>query len=395
MTPRRPATATTRAAARTAWRTGDIDAAARLATAAGDEHLALLTDLVRGRLAKALNRYSRLRRRPRALDLPIADAWLHLDQPGQAWEHLRRRRRRVPPHVALRHERPMTVKAAGPVELPFADQPLAPYLPAVQATLNGRRTLLHLDTGGTFLVMGPARAAAAGVESIANGRRFHGITAAPARAGLADELNLGGTVLTNVPVDILPTLTGPQDLVIMGTCLLRRFLPTIDTPESRLLLAPRGSVVPAGGTRMPFHLWGDHFMFAAGGYGERDLTFFVDSGLVHLLQDGDTLRQAAVLATRSQYRSWGLTPGELSGTHHNATRPLRLGPLEQDGHLLAIAPGRRAPWSELGGVKVNGLLSQAFLSRYAWTLDFDRHEYTFTSGLSHGPLEKPEHRDGS
>ncbi|MFD9948552.1 hypothetical protein ACFWYW_47905 [Nonomuraea sp. NPDC059023] len=131
---------------------------------------------------------------------------------------------------------------------------------------------------------------------------------------------------------------------------------------------------------MPFHLWGDHFMFAAGGYGERDLTFFVDSGLVHLLEDGGRRRQAAVLATRSQYRTWGVAPGELSGTHLRAARPLRLGPLEQDGHLLSIAPGRRPPWSDLGGVRVDGLLSQAFLARYAWTLDFDRHEYTFRPG---------------
>ncbi|MFI6395813.1 retropepsin-like aspartic protease [Nonomuraea sp. NPDC050540] len=376
MTPLRPGTAP----ARTAWRAGDIDRAARLAAAAGDERLPLLADLVRGRLTEALSRYDRLGRPPRALDLPIADAWLHLDQPGQACAHLRRRHRRIPPNLALRRDHPMTVKAAGPVELPFADHPLTPYLPAVEATLNGRRTLLHLDTGGTFLVMGSERAAAAGVESVPSGRRFHGVTSGPARAGIAGELNLGGTVLTNVPVDILPTLTGPQDLVIMGTCLLRRFLATIDTPAARLLLAPRGSAAPPGGTRMPFHLWGDHFMFAAGGYGELDLTFFVDSGLVQLLEDGGTQRQAAVFATRSQYRSWGVAPGELSGTHLRATRPLRLGSLEQDGHLLSIAPGRRLPWSQLGGVRVDGLLSQAFLARYAWTLDFDRHEYTFRPG---------------
>ncbi|WP_283136201.1 retropepsin-like aspartic protease [Rhizohabitans arisaemae] len=368
------------AAARSAWQAGDVDRAARLAAAAGDEQLPLLADLVRGRLAEALSRYDRLRRPRRALDLPIADALLHLDQPGRACEHLRRRHRRIPPKLALQRDHPMSLKAAGPVELPFADQPLAPYLPAVEATLNGRRTLLHLDTGGTFLVMGSERAAAVGVQSVSNGRLFHGVTSTHARAGLVGELNLGGTVLTNVPVDILPTLAGPQDLVIMGTCLLRRFLSTIDTPGDRLLLAPRGSAVPPGGTRMPFHLWGDHFMFAAGGYGELDLTFFVDSGLVQLLEDGGTLRQAAVYATKSQYRSWGFAPGELSGTHLRAARPLRLGPLEQDGHLLSIAPGRRAPWSELGGVRVDGLISQAFLAQYAWTLDFDRHEYIFRPG---------------
>jgi hypothetical protein len=44
---------------------------------------------------------------------------------------------------------------------------------------------------------------------------------------------------------------------------------------------------------------------------------------------------------------------------------------------LSVAPGRTAPWSRFGGVTIDGLLSQAFLAEYAWTLDFDRHEYTF------------------
>jgi hypothetical protein len=274
----------------------------------------------------------------------------------------------------------MTVKAAEPVRLPFGDHPLAAYLPAVEGALNGHRTLIHLDTGGTFLVMGTERAAAMGVETVPNGRRFHGLTRTPVRTGIARELALGGAMLTNVPVDVVPTLTGPQDLVIMGTCLLRRFLPTIDTPASHLLLAPCGHRSPPDGTRVPFYLWGDHLMFARGGYGPRDLTFFVDSGLVHVLEDEDgTTRQAAVLATRSQYRSWGIPRADLAASHLKAAHPLRLGALEQPGHLMSVAPGRTAPWSRFGGVTIDGLLSQAFLAEYAWTLDFDRHEYTFRS----------------
>ncbi|TMR93326.1 retropepsin-like aspartic protease [Nonomuraea basaltis] len=371
--------------ARRAWTSGDVEEAARLAAAAGDERLLVLADLVRGRFEQALARYESLAGglRLRALDEPVAHAWLHLERVDRACEHLRRRRRRVPPDLALRREHPMTVKAAEPVRLPFGDHPLAAYMPAVEGTLNGHQTLLHLDTGGTFLVMGAERAAATGVETVPNGHRFHGVTRTPVRTGIARELDLGGALLTNVPVDVIPTLTGPQDLVIMGTCLLRRFLPTVDTPAGHLLLAPRGHHSPPDGTRVPFYLWGDHFMFARGGYGpRRDLTFFVDSGLVHLLEDLEdgTIRQAAVLATRGQYRSWGIPGADLAGTHLKATHPLRLGPLEQSGHLLSIAPGRSAPWSGFGGVRVDGLLSQAFLAAYAWTLDFDRYEYTFRRG---------------
>ncbi|MDP4503414.1 retropepsin-like aspartic protease [Nonomuraea turcica] len=361
-----------------AWRSGDVDEAARLARPhRGAERLLVLADLVRGRFEQGLARYQALRRPPRALDMPVAHAWVHLDRVDKACEHLCRRRRRLPPGLALRRDHPMTVKVHGPVTLPFADHPLAPYLPALEGTLNGRHALIHLDTGGAFLVMGLERAAAMGVEAVPAGRRFHGVTRTPVRTGLVRELDLGGVALTNVPVDVLPTLTGPQDIVIMGTCLLRHFLPTIDVPAGHLLLAPRGHHPPPDGVRVPFCLWADHFMFAKGGHGPRDLTFFVDSGLVHLIEDDGRIRQAAVLATRSQYRTWGIPRADLAATHLTAPHPLRLGPLEQTAHLLSVAPGRTAPWSDFGGVRIDGLISQAFLSEYAWTLDFDRQEYTF------------------
>ncbi|MBB5084728.1 retropepsin-like aspartic protease [Nonomuraea endophytica] len=362
--------------ARRAWSAGRIEECARLAAEEGDERLLVLTDLVRGRYEQGLARYETGALRLRALDEPVTHAWLHLDQVDRACEHLRRR---VPPDLALRREHPMTIEVAELVTLPFRDHPLAPYLPAVEGDLNGHRSLLHLDTGGTFLVMGAERATRMGIESVPNGRRHQGLTSAPARTGIARELDLGGARLTNVPVDILSTLTGPQDIVIMGTSLLRRFLPTIDTPAGHLLLAPRGAASPPQGVRVPFYLWADHYMFATGGYGEgRDLTFFVDSGLVQLLpgEDGE-LRQAATLATRAQYRSWGIPRADLTGTHLRAAQPLRLGPLEQPGHTLSIAPARTVPWSSFGGIRIDGLLSQAFLAQYAWTLDFDRFEYTF------------------
>ncbi|MFD0416705.1 aspartyl protease family protein [Streptomyces sp. NPDC127108] len=371
-------------AVRRAWAAGDVEEAARRAAEAGDDPLLILTDLVRGRFVQDLARYESLadrgRFRFRTLDEPVGHAWLHLDQADRACEHLRRRRR-VPPGLTLRRDHPMTVKADEPVTLPFQDHPLAPHLPAVEGTLNGRRTLLHLDTGGAFLVMSARRAAAAaaGIMSLPNGLRFHGLTRTQARTGIVRELGLGRAELTNIPVDILPTLTGPQDIVIMGTNLLQRFLPTIDTPAGHLLLTPRGHHAPPGGTRVPFNLRADHYMFARGGFGpRRDLTFFIDSGLVHLLEDEHgTPRQAAVLATRSQYRSWGIPRADLHTTHLKTATPLRLGPLEQPNHLLAIAPTRTAPWSRIGGITIDGLLSHAFLAQYAWTLDFDRFTYTF------------------
>jgi hypothetical protein len=36
-------------------------------------------------------------------------------------------------------------------------------------------------------------------------------------------------------------------------------------------------------------------------------------------------------------------------------------------------------WTSLGGIEMDGLISHAFLSRYAWTTDFARREYVFSS----------------
>ncbi|GGP03345.1 retropepsin-like domain-containing protein [Nonomuraea glycinis] len=374
-------------AAWSAWTRGDIEASARLASASGHEHLLLLTDLVSGRYASALSRYATLRearyRWLAALDEPFAYALLHLDRVEEAFDHVSRRRgeRHVPPDLALRRDRPLTVEARSTVTLPFRDHPLAPYLPAVEGVIDGRRTLIHLDTGGTYLVMGTERAASLGIASVPNGRHNHGVVRTPSRFGIARELELDGAVLTNVPVDILPTFTGSSDLVIMGTNVLQRFRATVDHPGARLTLAPRGTdAARPDGVRIPFYLWQDHFMFARGGYGaRRDLTFFIDSGLVHVFQtdDGGPPRQAATFADKTQYRSWGIPRRDITAPFLHAAHPVSLGPLEQPGHLLATTPTRRAPWSSFGGIRIHGLLSHAFLSEYAWTLDFDSHEYTF------------------
>ena len=44
--------------------------------------------------------------------------------------------------------------------------------------------------------------------------------------------------------------------------------------------------------------------------------------------------------------------------------------------MLALAR-EKVPASSLGGVRIDGLLSHAFLKNYSWTLDFDKHRYIF------------------
>ena len=240
-------------AARRAWTRGDIDKAERLAT---DDRLRFLVHYVRGRYERALECYAAAGR-PRSLDEPVVHALLHLDRPAEAAEFLRRRGRRPPPDLLARVDGPLRVRLPAPTVLPFADHALAPYLPAVEATVDGRRVLAHLDTGGTFLVMGTERAESLGIPLTPNGRAHHGTTRTAFHAGTVRELTLGGATLTNVPVEAAPSLRGDQDIVIIGTNVLQRFLATIDAPGGRLVLAPRGTEPPAG-QRIPFSLWSDH-----------------------------------------------------------------------------------------------------------------------------------------
>ncbi|GII91918.1 retropepsin-like aspartic protease [Sinosporangium siamense] len=389
------------APARAAWRAwarGDIDEAERLAAHAGHRqqaHLRFLTGYVRGNYEQALTHYDTLHHLDPActeLDEPAAHALLHLDRPAEAYDHMQRRRgkRPTPPGLVSRMNHPLSSRLDHTAALPFADHVLAPYLPAVDATVNGHPVHAHIDTGGTFLVMGTTRADALGIQLTYGGRNHHGTTRTDRYTGTAKELTLGDAVLTNVPVDAMPTLSDDQDLVIIGTNVLQRFLTTIDYPRRRLLLSPRRDPQQAAEhlallngrpevARIPFYLWADHYMFARGGFGTRqDLNFFIDSGLVYIGQeDGSPPRQACLYTTARRYRSWGVHRARAARPHFSVDEPIHLGPLRQSDQFVATTPTRHMPWASFGGVRIDGLLSHSFLDKYTWTLDFDRHEYTF------------------
>jgi hypothetical protein len=220
--------------------------------------------------------------------------------------------------------------------------------------------------------------------------------------GVAREVRLGEAVLSNVPVDALSSLKGAQDVIVVGTNVLEQFLATVDAPGRRVLLAPRGSAVEAaaegaaptgsaagagaaegaaptgsaagaGAAEVPFLLWGDHSIIARGGFGSRsDLNFIVDSGFAYEI-DG---RQASMWARLGNYRAWGVPKAVANGRHFESPEPIRLGPLEQHDPFVATTP-RKPPWSSLGGIRVDALLSHAFLGHYAWTVDFDRRVLAF------------------
>ncbi len=204
--------------------------------------------------------------------------------------------------------------------------------------------------------------------------------------GIANAFKLGDAVLENVPVAVLPSLSGSQDFIIFGTNVLEQFHSTLDYPRKRLILSPRDDdelrkrhmqMLPGRRVEMPFYLWADHYMFARGGFGDhRSLNFFIDSGLVKLGWSRLWLRQACFATTPALYKTWGVEEDAAESDLFQSPLPISLGELEQRDQFFTPTPELYA--SSFGGVRIDGLLSHAFLKRYAWTIDFDRGVYVFS-----------------
>jgi hypothetical protein len=212
------------------------------------------------------------------------------------------------------------------------------------------------------------------------------MTRLDASYGIAERFVLGDIVLHNVPVDVLSSLEGEADFVIFGTNLLEQFLSTLDYSGRRLILSRRrdGSagaehltLLPSGGISVPFYLWSDHYMFARGGFDQRrDLNLLVDSGLVVLGPDGrGGTRQASFTSSKRKLREWEVPDAEIAKEYFETAGPLSLGPLQEDRPFVVVAA---AGDTTFGGVRIDGLISHAFLKRYAWTIDFDSRHYLFT-----------------
>jgi hypothetical protein len=378
----------------TAWKSGDIEKCEALLGELDDSdphrHLLFLVRYVKGDFETALEDYHTISldyARLGELDQPVIDAWLHLDKPSEALAFAKNRQLDDTTISILekRAASPSTVSLDTTSVIPFADHELTEFFPAFEVELNGEPLTAHIDTGGTYLVMGPERAAALGITTTEAGTGYHGSNPVGMRAGIADSFKLGDATLTNVPVSTLASLTGAQDFVIFGTNVLQQFYSTLDYPRNRLILSPRGNesqtaahraMLPEETARMPFFLWADHYMFAKGNLGSnRNVNFFVDSGLVsvHPGSDGQPV-QAAFTTSRKKFQEWGVPKNNTKKTHFQLEVPLGLGPLEQSS-LYAVP--MRVGLQNFGGVQIEGLISHAFLKNYAWTIDFDSREYIF------------------
>ena len=395
-----------------AWEDGDIEQAGQLAkvlvrsgkeTSSG-RHILFLEAFVTGKYEDALRIYAEIDPEYAGrseLDSRMVNAYLHLGKYAGAEEFASSRGMDgiLIDELRMRRERPLKAALSTITTIAFDESPgplppemglaFSEFIPGFRAELEGRGTIAYVDTGGTFLHMSPKKAEEFGIELTEGGTGHHGTVAVRTSYGTAKSFKLGDAVLENVPVVAIPSLADQLDAVIFGTNILQQFLSTIDYPDKRLILSPRYNVhlrkkhlaMLRGKRReVPFYMGGDHYMFARGGMGrKRNLNYFIDSGLVSLHPGGPKgLRQAAFSTSKENLTAWGFSADAVATGLVESRKALSLGPLAQKGLLLL--GGSRNVLSRIEGVRIDGLLSHAWLKHYSWTIDFTNGRYIFASG---------------
>ena len=354
------------------------------------QHVLLVCRFVQGdypesiKIFKAMNTsYSKYKEVGRL----IVDAYVHLNQLENASRLASQLELETAEYLKERTKKPFSCDADETVIVPFSDGGRIPtqFMPCVKGTINGKEADIRFDTGGTYLVVGKEKAEELGISLSHEGTGFHGSTEVTVWRGIAEEMVLGeDLVFKNVPVGIMASL---RNLAIIGTNIIDGFLATMDYPNSRFILTPRNrkdlysshmALLPKQQKSIPFFMWGDHFMFAKGSFGDNDgLTFFFDSGLVAITMVDGEMKQASFNASKERLLAWGFDEAELAQPTFLATEhSLGVAGLKQPNTLINYNP-RLEKDREFGGVRMDGLISHAFLKNYSWTIDFDKHEYTF------------------
>lgn len=392
-----------------AWKGGNVEQTARLAVNVQDDaqrlDLLFRCAFVSGEYEQALEHFGRIP--PSypghgALLGPVIDCLLHLGRFDDAYEFAKRHRAGPIDALKMRTDRPLDASLDRVSVVPFADHKLTPFFPAFRVELEGEPIVAHVDTGGSFIAMHPDHAKELGIKLIDYGSGNHGHRTVKLSFGIAREFKLGDAVLKNVPVITSTTHTG----VVFGMSVLAQFFSTLDYPRNRLILSPRGNdalrrdhmaMLPSKRVEHPFHMWGDHYMFARGFIGDDDrVTFFMDSGLVALRKiNQDPTIQAGFASSRERYLKWGYSEEQVKQHFFKSNLPFGLGPLRQEGTWCLTGPtGEHHGRIVHGGVEFHGCLGHAFVKKYAWTLDFKNRNYLFSlDNDAVSQVSRPAQRD--
>jgi hypothetical protein len=374
-------------------------------------HLQSLCLFVRGKYREAIAAFSKMDTsyaKYSEVGKVMVDAYIHLNEPENAFALAKRLRIKDVHYYQKLAEKPFSCSAGKTFIIPFITDPnhqigsgIIPfvsdpnvfpkenpskYFPWVAGKVNGKRANIGFDTGGPFLVVGKEAAKTLGIALDLRVTGEHGPVAVACWRGIADKVEFGtGLEFKNVPVVVMESL-GPNDL-IFGTNILERFLATVDYPNSRFILTPRSrkdlysehlALLPKGRETLPFYMWSGHYMFAKGSFNKiSGLNFFFDSGLVALRVVDGEVEQAPFTASEEKLISWGFDESKLGESTFLPTEyPLGVKSLVQENTLVWYDVNLQKD-RNFAGIRIDGLISHAFLSKYSWTIDFDKHEYIF------------------
>jgi hypothetical protein len=276
--------------------------------------------------------------------------------------------------------RPYDLEGPEVVRLPFVR---TDPLPILTARVNGgAEARFLLDTGGAELILDAPFARAAAIPTFGGQRSyFGGGKSARVIQGTTESLTLGDLTIRNLPVHVMnlgpigPMLGEPGLAGIVGTCLLYRFLATIDYPGEALMLRRKARLGPpsAGVIDIPLLMADDHIMLAEGRLNDGPSTlFFVDSGLGGgaFTCPASTLKEAGIVRG-STAGGEGSGGGGAMKVWPFDVAALSLGEARREG-LQGIA-GPFPPQLEWEyGFRIGGLVSHGFLGAYAVTFDFER-----------------------
>jgi predicted aspartyl protease len=388
-----------------AWHEGRIVEAQNLALsvlsgAPADDrarHLIILTSFLTGDYERSVAQYERLSPDYEDYELMtgvVLEAYKHLDRLDAAALFARRSGR--PDNecdwLKRRADNQIAVSLDSTTVIPFAeDNWLGDLMPAIPIELNGKPYLGHLDTGGSFIATSPKMVEELGIEVSQIGTGVANNKATTISVGLVGALKMGDATLTNVPVASLDALSGQvENLIILGTSILSRFLVTWDNGDGRLVLTPRGDdlarkahmqTFAEDGTTVDFYLAGDHFMWARGAVGGQNVLFFVDTGLVTLDAKG---RQPAIGAPAGVIAEWG---GDVGDAYFvDSPGPVALGSASREDCSIHVF-GDQRNLASFGGLQPGALISHGFLKHFVWTIDFDRRQYSLKEASREDPLD--------
>jgi clan AA aspartic protease (TIGR02281 family) len=150
------------------------------------------------------------------------------------------------------------VSSTNPVPVEMEDEHLL-----VRGALNGREVRFVLDTGASHVLVSPAAAAAAGIQTQAKIRRFgaFGSGRGSARKGIADSMAVGPAAAEKVPIAIMDLPPPFTDDGLLGLSFLSQFTFRLDYQHQLVSFAlTASSNLMGGGSMIP--LQGEGF-FAA------------------------------------------------------------------------------------------------------------------------------------